>query len=51
MVAGRHARLIGIEVGVIRGEAMRALDIDQREPVPERGGIVRTAQQSLDACR
>jgi hypothetical protein len=51
MMALGHAGLIGIEVGVIRGEAMRALDVDQCEPVPKRCGIVRAAQQSLDACR
>jgi hypothetical protein len=35
----------------MQGEAMRALDIDHCERVPERGGIVRVAQQPFEASR
>jgi hypothetical protein len=30
---------------------MRALDVDHRERVPERGGILRVAEQQLDSRR
>jgi hypothetical protein len=46
-----HTRLIAIEVRAMPGETMRALDVDHRERVPERGGILRAAQQLFDACR
>jgi len=50
-MAGGHARLIAIEVGTKPGEAVRARDVDHRKRVPERGGILRVAQQALDSRR
>jgi hypothetical protein len=41
-MARRYARLIGIEVRPVQGEAVRRLGIEQRESVSERGYVVCT---------
>jgi len=35
----RHPRLVGIEMRPVQSEAMARLDIEQSQPMRERGGI------------
>jgi hypothetical protein len=48
-MAGRHARLVGIEVRVILRQTMLRLDVQHRKLVVEQGGFVRAAQQAFEA--
>jgi hypothetical protein len=51
VVARGHAWLVRVEVRPIRREAVRALDVDHRQRMAERGGVVGAAQQAIKACR
>jgi hypothetical protein len=43
-----YARLVGIEVRAMPSETVLRLDVQQREPVPKHGGVLRATQQPFE---